>query len=156
MRQRETERERRGEVSNQEREYTGPTQERKWKQRGEAGNWELGQAQPFDENAHEQTCWDLTSANRPIAELKSATAARVSIFKSALSFSSACWDSATVVFPAHLPRVLGACPGAFRLPGNLGGWGGYVWRVHGLGGGGCGCRPYNGCRSVLWREGTGK
>lgn len=38
-----------------------------------------------------------------------------------------------MVFPAHLPRAPGACPGGFRLPGNLGGWGGYVRRVHGLG-----------------------
>lgn len=41
-----------------------------------------------------------------------------------------------MVFPARLPQALGACPGAFRLPGNLGGWGGYVWRVHGCGEGG--------------------
>lgn len=40
MRQRERERE--GEVSNQKREQAGPTQQRKRKERGEAGNWEWG------------------------------------------------------------------------------------------------------------------
>lgn len=46
-----------------------------------------------------------------------------------------------MVFPARLLQACGACRGALRLPGRLGGWGEHVRRLHGSAGRGCVAAP---------------